>query len=282
MRHLQIYQAIRTIVENGSIRKASDFLAISPSALNRQILAFEQDLGTSLFDRIPGGLRLSTAGEIYYRSIIEHLAAFDRARETVNDLSGLRIGTVRIAVSPELAGHFLPRVVMAFHLSAPGVRVQTEEVAPDAFVQALNNDTADLAVILQPAFDGHAEILASGETATVLLAERPDQIGIERFQDQAFALPPEGSGLRTLFDLWFRRKLIERAPTVETARMLPAWPGFQAWAALDLPAELPAGLAVAERPDDLPRANVVLAQRAGRPLPLAAARFATLVSERLS
>jgi DNA-binding transcriptional LysR family regulator len=52
------------VARQGSIRKAADRLNVAPSAVNRQILKLEDELGAPLFERLPRGLRLTAAGEI--------------------------------------------------------------------------------------------------------------------------------------------------------------------------------------------------------------------------
>ena len=49
------------IARCGSIRKAADRLNVSSSAINRQILALEEEFGVPLFERLPRGLRLTAA-----------------------------------------------------------------------------------------------------------------------------------------------------------------------------------------------------------------------------
>lgn len=56
------------VAQQGSIRKASDELNIAASAIDRQILQGEKLLGTQLFERLPTGLRLTTAGELLLSS----------------------------------------------------------------------------------------------------------------------------------------------------------------------------------------------------------------------
>ncbi|BDW84461.1 helix-turn-helix domain-containing protein [Roseicyclus marinus] len=80
MRHLKIYRAIRLIQRTGSIRKAAENLAISPSALNRSVQSFEEELGLPVFDRVPGGVRLTMAGELLLNLLDRHLVAFDDLR----------------------------------------------------------------------------------------------------------------------------------------------------------------------------------------------------------
>ena len=52
------------VVRAGSIRRASERLHISPSAIDRHILLMEENLGVQLFERLPQGLRLTAAGEV--------------------------------------------------------------------------------------------------------------------------------------------------------------------------------------------------------------------------
>ena len=52
-------QAIRA----GSIRRAAESLKIASSAVNRQLLQLEDELGVELFERLPRGIRPTAAGE---------------------------------------------------------------------------------------------------------------------------------------------------------------------------------------------------------------------------
>jgi len=46
---------VDSVARHGSIRKAADALNVASSALNRQILDLETDLGSPLFERLPRG-----------------------------------------------------------------------------------------------------------------------------------------------------------------------------------------------------------------------------------
>ncbi|WP_179208886.1 LysR family transcriptional regulator [Salinicola salarius] len=52
------------VARQGSLRKAAERLHVAASAVNRQILKLEAELGVPLFERLPRGLRLSAAGEL--------------------------------------------------------------------------------------------------------------------------------------------------------------------------------------------------------------------------
>ena len=80
MRFMTSLRFIDVVAREGSIRKAADKLAITSTALNRRILQIEEEIGQPLFERLPGGVRLNTAGEIFLQHIRSQFADLARAR----------------------------------------------------------------------------------------------------------------------------------------------------------------------------------------------------------
>jgi len=78
----------------GSIRKAADELHVSASAIDRQILNVEANLGVPLFERLPSGLRLTAAGEIMMASGMRWQKNMIDVRAQIEDLRGLKRGHV--------------------------------------------------------------------------------------------------------------------------------------------------------------------------------------------
>jgi DNA-binding transcriptional LysR family regulator len=62
-------RCFEAVARDGAIRRAAERLNLSASAVNRQILRLEEDLGVALFERLPRGMRLSAAGEVLLVSI---------------------------------------------------------------------------------------------------------------------------------------------------------------------------------------------------------------------
>ena len=57
--HARVLRYLDEVVRRGSIRKAAEHLHVAPTAVNRQILDLEAELGTPLFERIHKRLRLT-------------------------------------------------------------------------------------------------------------------------------------------------------------------------------------------------------------------------------
>ena len=62
--HARVLRYLDEVVRCGSIRKAAEVLHVAPTAVNRQILDLEAELGAPLFERIGKRLRLTPLGEM--------------------------------------------------------------------------------------------------------------------------------------------------------------------------------------------------------------------------
>ena len=130
MLHAAALTYFREVTRAGSIRKAASTLNVAASALNRQILNLEAQLGTPLFDRLPGGMRLTIAGELLLRHVSDTLHDFDRVRVAIDDLKAARSGHISIAAVDSLLVDFLPRAIDRFRVDFPAVTYAVMAVQP--------------------------------------------------------------------------------------------------------------------------------------------------------
>jgi DNA-binding transcriptional LysR family regulator len=64
----QAARLVDEVAKNGSIRRAAARVNASPSAVNRQILNLEAELGVALFERLPNGMRPRPGKQSWWRS----------------------------------------------------------------------------------------------------------------------------------------------------------------------------------------------------------------------
>ncbi len=150
MRHQLSLHYVDTVARVGSIRKAADQLAITSSALNRRIISMEEDLGVPIFDRVPNGVRLNSAGEILVQHFRSQLAEMDRVKSQINDLQGERRGHVSIVCSQAPMVSLLPAEVEKYRSLHPAVTFSINVCNRQTAIVDLQSFNADIAVVFEP------------------------------------------------------------------------------------------------------------------------------------
>lgn len=97
------------VVEKSSFSGAARDLGITTSAVSQQIRSLEQEMEVTLLHRSTRKLSLTEAGQAFFHSCQEMLAAAERGKIRINELRDDLVGDLRIATSPELgATHLVP------------------------------------------------------------------------------------------------------------------------------------------------------------------------------
>jgi DNA-binding transcriptional LysR family regulator len=292
MRHLQSLRFVEAVARSGSIRGAAESLAITPSALNRRILALEEELGVPIFERLPRGVRLSAAGELLIQTIRAHVSDFERLRSQIADLSGVRRGHVAIACSQALLPHFLPEQIAAYRAEHPGVTFGVYLRDRAAAEQALIEHDADLALVFEPVRMADFEVLSAvrQQMHAVLAPGHPlaarETLRLRDCLQYPVALPALRYGVRHLLEAAVRRSSLQLDPVIESDSFEFLRNSAQSESIVSF--QIPIGLALQD-PDagyvarpidvrDVAVGSLYFGQLRSRSLPVAAARFADRVA----
>ncbi|WP_298167713.1 LysR family transcriptional regulator [Novosphingobium sp.] len=134
----------------GSIRKAADELNVSASAIDRQILNVEAEIGMPLFERLPTGLRLTAAGEILMAAGGRWQKSLAEVRAQIEDLRGLKRGHVEIAVIDALAKGVIPAAIQSLQTRYPGITIEVKVAANDTVRRMIASGEVDFGVFFGP------------------------------------------------------------------------------------------------------------------------------------
>ncbi|AMX20270.1 HTH-type transcriptional regulator DmlR [Acinetobacter pittii] len=97
------------VVEKSSFSGAARELGITTSAVSQQIRSLEHEMDVILLHRSTRKLSLTEAGQAFFSSCQEMLAAAERGKIRINELRDDLIGDLRIATTPDLAvQHIIP------------------------------------------------------------------------------------------------------------------------------------------------------------------------------
>ena len=106
--HAAILRYFDQVARLGSIRRAAEALHVASSAVNRQIIKLEAEIGTPLFERLRSGVRLTPPARCCCAMRASTLVDFERTRHEIAGLSGTVTGHVRIICLESLLLRFMP------------------------------------------------------------------------------------------------------------------------------------------------------------------------------
>ena len=157
--HAAVLRYFKAVAEEGSIRRAAERLNISASAVNRQILNIEEYFGTPLFERHPGGMRLTEAGRLMLHHSRDTLHNFRRLHGEIDNLRSVISGEVAIATLDSLTLHFLPEFLTRFTAAHPAVEVRVAAADPNDILHSVTRGNADLGLTFDPVWRGGIDVL---------------------------------------------------------------------------------------------------------------------------
>jgi DNA-binding transcriptional LysR family regulator len=123
LNHLRVFHAVAA---TGNITAAARALQVSQPAVSKQLADLEGTLGIQLVDRLPRGVRLTSAG----RALAEHAARIFGAEQTaeieIAALLGVRRGQLSIGASTTIGSYLVPRVFGAVQRLHPALRLDLQ------------------------------------------------------------------------------------------------------------------------------------------------------------
>lgn len=165
MREIDTYllRSFVTVVERGTVVDAARVLHRTQAAVSMQIKRLEETLGTLLFERTPGGLRLSENGA----QLLPHAHRVLSALQTMQATAATgRKQHMRLGIIEDIAASRLPAVLQRFSRQHPEVAVDLVVGGNRMVGQMFNRGEIDVAVCdvaelhdSQPAASWHSDLV---------------------------------------------------------------------------------------------------------------------------
>ena len=150
--HIETLKVFCDLVDMQSFSLAAERNFITQSAVSQQIRTLEEKFDRRLLERVRGRreIRLTPAGEAFYRESREVLQAFDQLEESMRSLVGKIGGTVKVATVYSVGLHELPPKVREFMTKFPSVKIDLEYSRTTRVVRDVLDGTVELGVVSFP------------------------------------------------------------------------------------------------------------------------------------
>jgi DNA-binding transcriptional LysR family regulator len=141
----------RAVARMGSFSRAAESLSLSQPSVSQQVAALEREVGSRLFDRQPGGIRLTLAGSallVHADAIAER---FELASVQLGELARDERTRLRIGAFPTALAGLVPEAVARLRARWPELTVVVDEGPSDDLPPRVQSGELHLAVGFQDA-----------------------------------------------------------------------------------------------------------------------------------
>jgi DNA-binding transcriptional LysR family regulator len=163
------------IVRLKSFSKAAQTCFRTQPAISAQIRQLEQELNTSLFERLGTRIALTTAGKIFADYAEQILDLRRRAQDAINELERVPRGELVIAANEATCIYVLPDVFSRYKSLYPNVQLHVDRSYGSKVVQAVQDNLADFGITQLPVEEKKLQVVKihSDEIRVIVPPEHP-------------------------------------------------------------------------------------------------------------
>ena len=219
---LRQLEVIRAIAETGSFTAAGEKLHVSQSAISRQVLLLEDELGEPVFHRVGRRVRITPAGDSLLQ--LSH-RVFQDLQDTIAGISDRQEslkGTMRLVGGMTVCLYVFPTLLTEIRRVHPQLDLKITAGSTERCVAQLRAGTAELGMLTLPIDVPdllsvpvlQEELLLVGDAKHPLARKR--KIAPADLAHLPFVLFETGSNTRRVVDEFFIKEHIEPQIVMET------------------------------------------------------------------
>jgi DNA-binding transcriptional LysR family regulator len=147
------------IVRLKSFSKAAQTCYRTQPAISAQVRQLEQELNTTLFERLGTRISLTTAGKIFTEYAEQILQLRKQAQDTINELERVPRGEIVIAANEATCIYVLPLVFSEYKKQFPNVQLHVDRSYGARVVGAVVDNLADFGITQLPVAEKKLQVV---------------------------------------------------------------------------------------------------------------------------
>ena len=141
LRHLRYFVAVGDEEHYG---RAAQRLRVAQPALSRQIQDLEEEIGFKLFDRLPRGVKISSAGKLFLEDSRRILQQVNEATSRAQRVARGQLGTLRVGFTENASWHgVVPDSFRRFREQQPAAELQLSPLTSLEQIGAIRSGRLD-------------------------------------------------------------------------------------------------------------------------------------------
>ncbi|MBB2919992.1 LysR family transcriptional regulator [Cupriavidus alkaliphilus] len=150
---LRQLKQVLVLAETLNFHRAAERLHMAQPPLSTSIRKLEEELGVTLFDRLPTGLRLTPAGEVVLRNARRALFYSEELRRAAREGEAGEQGLLRLGFVGSATYSMMPQLIRSYRRQYPGVDLTIEESTTAELLRRLEHHSLDVALVRYPVLE---------------------------------------------------------------------------------------------------------------------------------
>jgi len=214
------------VAKLGSFTKAANATSRTQSAISQQIKNLEEELGCQLLERIgKRKLRLTSAGERFFKFSENILERYDSLTEELNELKSLQIGHLRMAAPFTTLYHLFPFALKSYIKKFPDVELTILDRSQQDILNLIKNGDIDLGLVLESIVQTDLTALRWKKVRTVLMTPighplaKVKRVTLKQIGKYPLILPPINLKYRSNLEEKFQKLGIDYRIIMESSNV---------------------------------------------------------------
>ncbi len=165
-----------TVAKEQSFTKAAISLHITQPTLSRQLAALEEELGTTLFNRVSHGVTLTDEGLLLKRRALEIIDLEDKIVEEFNGNGQVVEGVITVGCGEFTAIETLAEIIKNYKKKYPMVQIAIHTGTADTILEMMNKGLIDIGLFLEPVSTEGLDYIRIKDSDTWVVGMKPDDI----------------------------------------------------------------------------------------------------------
>jgi len=216
---------LAAVVDHSGFSRAGDALGLSQPAVSHQLKALATVIGTPVLEVIGRRVRTTQAGQLLYEHAKRILTEFEAAGTTLDELRGLRRGSLRLAGDTTVGIYVLPDLLGAFRHEHPLLEVRLGVDNRQGLLDRIVANEADFVVSGRRWDDPPVPLIVRPFLANELIAiasprhplARLEHVSLAELAAEPFIVREPGSGTRETAEEALRAAGLPMRPVMELA-----------------------------------------------------------------
>lgn len=196
-------EAFVNVAKYKSFSKAADAIYLSQPTVSAHIMALEEELNVTLFERGGREVKLTHAGSVFLEYAINLINIRNSAIAGLTDYSTTIKGTLSISSSTTPCRYVLPSLIRSFYSKYSNLKFDIKEENTKNVVKMILSGVSDIGIVGEVIEDSKLTYTKIADDNLVLISNNkdlPSKINVDSIYDMVFIMREKGSATRNAFE----------------------------------------------------------------------------------